>query len=149
MAELRRATFYIYCKHFYQIVFVHVWWFHAPLPVCAHHHTFVETCKQPRVYQFPGVILSPSVPSLHMIIDRIKRGPFNGVEGVFDLHSHSRCNGVPLMQWNLSLAQGGVEGERRAFLFFFFFDKGPPSLVSISLSSLSTLYESVPLKYTN
>lgn len=118
MAELRRATFYINCKRFYQIVFVHVWWFHAPLPACAHHHTFVETCKQPRVYQFPVVILSPSVPSLHMIIDRIKRGPFNGVEGIFDLHSHSGCNGVPLMQWNLSLAQGGVEGERRAFLFF-------------------------------
>ena len=105
----------------------------SPVPVCAPPPSFIATCKQRRVYQFPIVILRLSAPSLHMIIDSIKRGPSIASRHL-DLHLYSRCDSVLLMQWNLSLAQGGVEGRERVLI-------RPPSFISISLSSLSTLYE--------
>lgn len=105
----------------------------SPVPVCAPSPPFIATCKQRRVYQFPVVILGLSAPSLHMIIDSIKRGPSIASRHL-DLHLYSRCDSVLLMQWNLSLAQGWVEGRERVLI-------RPPSFISISLSSLSTFYE--------
>lgn len=101
--------------------------------LCAHPPPLIATCKQPRVYQFPVVILSLSASGLNMIIDSIKRGPSIASRHL-DLHLYSRCDGVLLMQWNLSLAQGWVEGRERVLIRL-------PSFISISLSSLSTFYE--------
>lgn len=73
-AELRWATFCSNRKHTYtKLSALHVCRSHALLP--AHGRTFVETCKQPHVHQFLEVILGLSFPSLHMIIDHIKRSP--------------------------------------------------------------------------
>lgn len=141
MVELKQATICIFCKpFFYKIVFMRM--FLLPQCVsslvlrslCVHPHPpFIATCKQRRVYQFPVVILGLSAPSLHMIIDSIKRGPSIASRHL-DLHLYSRCDSVLLMQWNLSLAQGWVEGRERVLI-------RPPSFISISLSSLSTFYE--------
>lgn len=65
----------------------------------------IDTCKQHCVYQFPVVILSLSASGLNMIIDSIKRGPSIASRHL-DLHLYSPCDGVLLMQWNLSLARG-------------------------------------------
>lgn len=141
MVELKQATICIFCKPFFLQNCLHAHVFAAtvceqpcsPVPVCAPPPPFIATCKQRRVYQFPVVILGLSAPSLHMIIDSIKRGPSIASRHL-DLHLYSRCDSVLLMQWNLSLAQGWVEGRERVLI-------RPPSFISISLSSLSTFYE--------
>lgn len=122
------------------------------LQICVHAHRLVPqcvrrlvlrcapllliaTCKQPRAYQFPVVMLSLPAPSLHMIIDSMERGPSIASRHL-DLHLYSHCDGVLLMQWNLSLAQRWVEGRESVLI-------RPPSFISISLSSPSTFYELV------
>jgi len=126
MVELKQVTISIFCKPFHKIVFGT-----SLVPRCG--PPFIATCKQPRVYQFPIVILSLSAPRLHVIIDSRKRGPSMASRHL-DLHFYSRCDGVLLKQWNLPLAQGWVEGRESVLIRLL-------SYISISLSSQSAFYE--------
>lgn len=68
-AELRWATFCSNRKHTYTKLSACT---SVGLMLCFPH---TATCKQPHVHQFLEVILGLSFPSLHMIIDHIKRSP--------------------------------------------------------------------------
>lgn len=150
MVELKRATICIFCnnkkkKNILEILCSRTSFGAtlckrtcSPVPV---RTLLIATCKQPRVYQFPVVILCLSALRLHMIIDSIKRGPSIASRHL-DLHLYSRCDGVSskAMKPLTCPRMSGREGEsfdKAAVIHFNFLIK-PKYLLWIG-----------PLKYTN